>query len=113
MAVKTSYVDDHDGKALDDDVTIKVVVGDRQWTVNLSEKNIDALQDTVQKFVPDVAPEGVTAARSNGRGRARSTTPKNDTKAIRTWARENGHEVKDRGRIDQAIVEAYNAAHGK
>ena len=28
--------------------------------------------------------------------------------AIRQWARENGHEVSDRGRISAAVVEAYN-----
>lgn len=30
---------------------------------------------------------------------------------IRTWARENGHEVKDRGRIAKDILDAYEAAN--
>ena len=30
---------------------------------------------------------------------------------IRTWARENGHEVKDRGRIAKDVIEAYEAAN--
>ncbi|WP_377271878.1 histone-like nucleoid-structuring protein Lsr2 [Peterkaempfera sp. SMS 1(5)a] len=30
---------------------------------------------------------------------------------IRTWARENGHEVADRGRIPRNVVDAYRAAH--
>lgn len=34
-----------------------------------------------------------------------------DTGAIRTWARENGHEVSERGRIPASVVEAYDAAH--
>ncbi|WXF92934.1 histone-like nucleoid-structuring protein Lsr2 [Curtobacterium flaccumfaciens pv. flaccumfaciens] len=30
---------------------------------------------------------------------------------IREWARANGHEVSSRGRISQAVREAYDAAH--
>jgi Lsr2 len=33
-----------------------------------------------------------------------------DTRAIREWARENGHKVSDRGRISRSIMEAYKAA---
>jgi len=33
-----------------------------------------------------------------------------ETAAIRKWARENGHEVSDRGRIHQEIQDAYYAA---
>lgn len=31
---------------------------------------------------------------------------------IRSWARANGHEIGDRGRIPQAVVDAYADAHG-
>lgn len=33
-----------------------------------------------------------------------------DNVAIRIWARENGHEISERGRIPAAVVEAYEAA---
>ena len=43
---------------------------------------------------------------------ARSTADRERLKAIRDWARENGHpNLGDRGRIPQAIVAAYDAAH--
>jgi hypothetical protein len=31
--------------------------------------------------------------------------------AIREWARQNGHQVSDRGRIKAEVVEAFEAAH--
>jgi hypothetical protein len=31
--------------------------------------------------------------------------------AIREWARRNGHQVSDRGRIPSSVVEAYESAH--
>jgi hypothetical protein len=33
------------------------------------------------------------------------------TAAIRAWARQNGHQVSDRGRIAKTVVEAFRAAH--
>lgn len=58
----------------------------------------------------------VSTSRGGASGRRPSTggsaTPgRKDTGAIRTWARENGHEVFERGRIPSLVVEAYNAAH--
>jgi nucleoid-associated protein Lsr2 len=34
-----------------------------------------------------------------------------ETHAIREWARQNGHKVSERGRIPKSILEAYQAAH--
>ena len=43
---------------------------------------------------------------------ARSSADRERLKAIRDWARENGHpNLGDRGRVPQAIVAAYDAAH--
>jgi hypothetical protein len=43
---------------------------------------------------------------------ARSTADRERLKAIREWARANGHpDLADRGRIPQAIVAEYDAAH--
>jgi hypothetical protein len=33
------------------------------------------------------------------------------TQAIREWARKSGQKVSERGRIPAAIVEAYNTSH--
>ncbi len=44
------------------------------------------------------------AAKSPGQG-------KGELDAIRSWARENGHQVSDRGRISKKVRDAYTAAH--
>ncbi len=41
------------------------------------------------------------------------TGPQEDPAAIRSWARENGHTVSDRGRLSAVVVAAYRAAHAK
>ncbi len=47
------------------------------------------------------------APRGRRKGRARSV----DTPAIREWARQNGYEVSDRGRISQGLKDAYASAN--
>jgi hypothetical protein len=43
---------------------------------------------------------------------ARSSADRERLKAIREWARQNGHaNLGDRGRVPQAVIAAYDAAH--
>jgi len=43
---------------------------------------------------------------------ARSSADRERLKSIREWARQNGHaNLGDRGRVPQAIIAAYDAAH--
>ena len=35
------------------------------------------------------------------------------TQAIREWARKNGHDISERGRIPATIIEAFEADAGK
>lgn len=46
-------------------------------------------------------------AKTNGNGHGSSDR----MAAIREWARNNGHEVAERGRIKAEVVEAFAAAH--
>jgi hypothetical protein len=48
---------------------------------------------------------GGAAATPRPRKTAVSTTP--DLAAVRTWAREQGLQVSDRGRVSNAVLEAY------
>jgi hypothetical protein len=36
-----------------------------------------------------------------------------NTTEIRNWARENGYDIKDRGRVPADLVAKYQAATGK
>lgn len=76
-----------------------------------------------------VAPFAAAARRSGGRTRGSKTASRRGSRAarpatpaaasagggrqtaIRTWARANGHDVSDRGRLSSAVTAAYDAAH--
>jgi len=44
-------------------------------------------------------------------GRARKHVAPVRTADLRTWARDNGYAVSDRGRVAASVVQAYDAAH--
>jgi hypothetical protein len=56
-------------------------------------------------------PRRTRSAATAPRGRRRGRTRSADTPAIREWARKNGYEVSDRGRISQGLKDAYAAAN--
>jgi hypothetical protein len=113
MAQETTVrlVDDLDGS--DASGTFDFSLDGRQYHVDLSDKNAAKLRDALEPFI------GV-ARKTGGRGRrtqrqtAMTDTPvrsnREDTAAIREWARANGHKVNDRGRIAKSVMEAYKAA---
>ena len=54
---------------------------------------------------------GSTATRGTRRPTTRTTTGTGHATMIRTWARANGHNVSDRGRLPAAVRQAYDDAH--
>ena len=52
-----------------------------------------------------------TSGSTATRGTRRRTTGPTTATTIRRWARANGHNVSDRGRLPVAVRQAYHAAH--
>lgn len=104
--VRVLLIDDLDGS--DAVETISFAVDGVTYEIDLNEKNAGDLRDA---FAPWIG----HARRSGGRrsaGRRSSSSARNgDTAAIREWARSNGYEVSDRGRVPAEIREAYTAAN--
>lgn len=111
--ITTSYVDDLDGSEAQGPVTVGI---DGWWyEIDLSEANADELRKFLTPYVdagrrqPRKAAAATQTAPTRQGGR--TTTDREQTQAIRDWARANGHTVNDRGRIPAKVVEAFQAAH--
>jgi hypothetical protein len=110
----TRLIDDLDGTKAER--TVDFAWDGVGYSIDLSKKNVAALQKALQPFV---AAARVTPAQPSGKGRGR-TTPggsaragarkRGDAAAVRDWARANGYTVSDRGRIGADIVAAYEAS---
>lgn len=107
--VQVLLVDDLDGGEADETVTF--ALDGKTYEIDLTTANADKLRGLLDPYVKGGRRTGGRA--SGGRGKARASSGGNqDTAAIRAWAKANGHEVNDRGRVPAAIREAYERANG-
>ncbi|CAM4099864.1 histone-like nucleoid-structuring protein Lsr2 [Janibacter anophelis] len=79
------------------------------YEIDLNDKNAAALRDALAGYVG--AGRRVSGRKSSG-GSSGSRSSSGDLTKIREWARSNGHEVSDRGRISQKVRDAYAKANG-
>jgi len=77
------------------------------YEIDLNEKNATALRDALAGYVG--AGRRVAGRRSSGSSSS-SRSNSNELAKIREWARANGHEVSDRGRISKKVRDAYAKA---
>ena len=106
--VITRLVDDLDGTAAAE--TVRFALDGRDYEIDLSAKNAAKLRTTLSTFVESATrlSKGATAGRRGTRSVAGS---RDETRAIRAWAEEQGYDVATRGRISHEIVELYRQAN--
>lgn len=102
--VQVLLVDDIDGGEADETVTF--ALDGKTYEIDLTTANADKLRGLLDPYVKGGRRTGGRA--SGGRGKARAASGgSQDTAQIRAWAKENGYEVNDRGRVPASIREAY------
>jgi hypothetical protein len=107
--VQVLLVDDLDGGEADETVTF--ALDGKTYEIDLTTANADKLRGLLEAYVKGGRRTGGRA--SGGRGKARvASGGSQDTAQIRAWAKENGYEVNDRGRVPASIREAYEKANG-
>ncbi|KRV48918.1 hypothetical protein AQ490_22565 [Wenjunlia vitaminophila] len=109
--VQVLLVDDLDGGEADETVTF--ALDGVSYEIDLASDNADKLRKLLSPYVESGRKTGGRAGRGRGRGgRAGSGGgTSQDTAKIRAWAKDNGFEVNDRGRVPATIRTAYEKAH--
>ncbi|MCD1270059.1 Lsr2 family protein [Microbacterium sp. MEC084] len=103
-------IDDIDGTPLEsgEGETLLFSLEGKTYEIDLSPTNAAKLRDDLAPYVKAARRTGTSTPSTPARRRgARSS----DLDAIRTWARNAGHKVSDRGRIASHIVAAYEEAN--
>ncbi|MGI5180161.1 histone-like nucleoid-structuring protein Lsr2 [Dactylosporangium sp. CA-152071] len=132
MATRTSYtlLDDLDGSPGDE--TVPFELDGTAYTIDLSAAHAADFRAALTPYVRAANLAAQQQARGAEPGTARRTRPRRSTgrpgaspagrlsnaaaqrraanTAIRDWARAAGYEVRDLGRINNTIVEAYHRA---
>lgn len=105
-------VDDLTGDPADE--TVHFALDGEEFMIDLSTSNAAKLRQILGPYM-SAARVPISVASSYPYDHDRRNTPTRSTvrahnRAVREWARENGHYIADRGRLPQAIVDAHRAA---
>jgi Lsr2 len=118
--VQVILVDDVDGGEAAE--TVSFALDGVSYEIDVSEKNADALREALAPWVGHARRVGgrsgggrtrSSSSSSGGSGRSRSSSGggRHDLSEVRAWARENGYQVSDRGRVSSEVIAAYEKAH--
>ena len=106
--VLVRLVDDLDGLPSEDVATVTFALDRVEYQIDLSEKNANKLRDTLSTFVSSARRTGGRIKRGVGSRTAESRS--SNASEVREWARSQGHELADRGRIPAHIVAEFEAS---
>ena len=111
MAQRVNIVleDDLDGSPADETVTF--ALDGVTYEIDLSESNATKLRDALAPYVGHGRRAGGRRAASGRSAGSRAAGGRRDLADVREWARKNGHQVSDRGRISAEVQAAYDKAH--
>ena len=110
--VITTLIDDLDGGTAEE--TVRFSFEGAAYEIDLSGKNALKFRKAVEPYI--------TAGTKVGRGglvrvpaspRGSSAAGREENAAIRAWAKAQGMDISDRGRIPQDVVDKYRANNRK
>lgn len=101
--VITQLVDDLDGKEIADGKgsTVSFSLDGTAYEIDLSDKNADKFRGLFQDYIAVARRSGRSARAKRASGSASNAAE------IRDWAKSNGIDVPDRGRIPASVRDAF------
>jgi hypothetical protein len=107
--IQVLLIDDLDGSAADG--TVRLGLDGTEYEIDLTAEHAQALRDALSRYVQ-------AARRTGGRARrpaqgGRRAVGGVDSTEVREWAKAQGIEVKDRGRVPAELVASFKAATGQ
>lgn len=103
---KVELLDDLDGSEAQE--TIAFSFDGKSWEIDLNAEHAEEFRAAMGPWTT-AARRAVSGRRSTSR--PRSPRSGDQTAVVRQWARDNGYEVSERGRISREVQDAYDAAH--
>jgi nucleoid-associated protein Lsr2 len=108
--VTTLFVDDLDGSEADG--TVRFGLDGTEYEIDLNAEHAQALRDALARYV-QAARRGGVATRRPGRGGRTASAGGPNTTEVREWAKAQGIDVKERGRVPAELIVKFKAATGQ
>ena len=112
MAQKVNIVLIDDIDQTDAEETVTFGLDGKEYAIDLNAKNAAALRDALAPYVGHARPvSGGSRRRTSGSSTKSAAGGGTAASEIRAWARDNGFDVPERGRVSAEVRDAYAAAH--
>ncbi|MGV9693425.1 histone-like nucleoid-structuring protein Lsr2 [Streptomyces sp. NPDC003444] len=108
--IVTLLTDDIDGGEASETLTFGL--DGKGYEIDLNKKNAEKLRKALERYIAAGRKTGRVGSAGRSRAASKGSGGNSDTAAIRAWAKENGYEVNDRGRVGASVREAYEKANG-
>ena len=105
--IQTLFVDDLDGSEAEG--TVRFALDGADYEIDLNAGHAQALRDALARYVRAARRAG-GGTRRPIRGGRREPAGGVDSTEVREWAKAQGIEVKDRGRVPAELVVKFRAA---
>ena len=106
--IQTLFIDDIDGGTAEG--TVRFGLDGTEYEIDLNAEHTEELRKVLAAYAAHGRKVGGTTRRAP-RGR-RSGNDAVDTAKVREWAKGNGYDIKERGRVPANVVEKYKATVG-
>jgi hypothetical protein len=108
-------VDDLDGSVITDGSggTVAFSYQGKSYEIDLSSDNREKFASALEPYISKARATGQRRRIADQQSSSRSGGGSNGNRLqeVREWARANGHQVSDRGRISKQIQDAFEQAH--
>lgn len=108
--IQTLFIDDLDGSAAEG--TVRFGLDGAEYEIDLNTKHARELRDALARYAGAARRVG-GATRRPARSARRGAASGLNTTEVREWAKAQGIEVKDRGRVPAELVVKFKAATGQ
>jgi hypothetical protein len=108
--IQTLFIDDLDGSAAEG--TVRFGLDGTEYEIDLNTTHAPELRDALARYAGAARRVGGATWRSV-RGARRGAASGLNTTEVREWAKAQGIEVKDRGRVPAELVVKFKATTGQ
>ena len=108
--IQTLFIDDIDGSEAEG--TVRFALDGAEYEIDLNAKHAEALRKALARYVDAARRSSGGTARRPARSGRRAAASGLNTTEVREWAKAQGIEVKDRGRVPAELVVRFRAATG-
>ena len=108
--IQTLFIDDLDGSSAEG--TVRFGLDGTEYEIDLNAGHAKELRDALARYV-DAGRRVSGSARKPARGTRRGPAGGLNTTEVREWARAQGIEVKDRGRVPADLMVKFRSATGQ